>query len=222
MSEQTDRIYERAGFGAATVWGRSPAVLVVDFSYGFTDPDSPLGSDMAAEARNTRRVLDTARETGTLVVFTSIAYDKSLRDGGAWMRKVPTLAQLVEGTRWVELDERLNRQADEPLLHKCGASAFFGTQLTSIFVAHHIDTVLVAGATTSGCVRASVVDAVQNGFQTLVARDCVGDRAADPHEANLFDMGAKYADLVSAEEVIGYLRSNAEQARGNPVARSTR
>lgn len=129
MVEQTERIYERAGFGGSIAWGRAAALLVVDFSCGFTDPDSPLGSDMTAEVSNTRRVLDVARESGTLVVFTSIAYDESLRDGGAWMRKVPSLGRLTAGSRWVELDPELARQPEEPIVYKRAVSAFFGTHL---------------------------------------------------------------------------------------------
>ncbi|MGH3318565.1 MAG: isochorismatase family protein [Streptosporangiaceae bacterium] len=220
MAEDTRRIYERAGFGGAVEPGRTPALLVVDFSRGFTDADSPLGSDMSAEVEATRRVLGAAREVGTLVAFTSIAYEQSLRDGGAWLRKVPSLGQLTVGSRWVELDPRLGRRPDEPIVYKRGASAFFGTHLAGLLVAGQVDTVIVTGATTSGCVRASVVDAVQHGFQTLVIRDCVGDRAVGPHEANLFDMAAKYADLVSAEEAMGYLRS--ERAVGSHASGRTR
>lgn len=214
--EETRRIYERAGFGGPVEWGEIPALLVVDFSIGFTDPASPLGADMTAEVETTRRVLDLARKSGTLVVFTSIAYEASLRDGGAWLRKVPSLGQLTEGSRWVELDPRLGRQADEPILYKRGASAFFGTHLTALLTAHHVDTVVVTGATTSGCVRASVVDAVQSGFQVIVIRDGVGDRAAGPHEASLFDMAAKYADVAFAGEVTDYLRkAKMAQSRGD-------
>lgn len=214
--EETRRIYERAGFGGPVDWGEKPALLVVDFSSGFTDPASPLGSDMTAEVGTTRQILDVARESGTLVVFTSIAYEASLRDGGAWLRKVPSLSQLTKDSRWVELDPRLGRRPDEPVIYKRGASAFFGTHLAALLVAHHVDTVVVTGATTSGCVRASVVDAVQNGFQTVVVRDGVGDRAAGPHEASLFDMAAKYADVTSAKEVADYLRRiTMAQSQGN-------
>lgn len=207
MSGDIEGIYERAGFGGGVEWGVNPALLVVDFSCGFTDPVSPLGADMSTELHQTGRLLDAARVAGAPVVFTSIAYDEGLTDGGAWLRKVPSLGQLRVGSRWVELDPRLKRRPGEPVVFKRGVSAFFGTHVASLLVAHRVDTVIVAGATTSGCVRASVVDAVQHGFHTLVARECVGDRALDPHEANLFDMAAKYADVVSVQEVIDYLHS---------------
>lgn len=204
--ELTKRVYDRAGFGGMVKAGQVPAVLVVDFSYGFTDPASPLGSDMAAAVSGARRVLDAAREAGVLAVFTSIAYVTGAIDGGAWLRKVPSLGQLTAGSRWVEIDDRLGRRDGEPVLYKRGASAFFGTPLVSILLSHGVDTLLVAGATTSGCVRASVVDSVQYGFDTLVVRDCVADRARGPHDANLFDMEAKYASLVGSDEAIEYLQ----------------
>lgn len=207
MAGDIHRIYEAAGFGGGAEWGATPALLVVDFSCGFTDPESPLGAEMSAELAQTGRVLDAARETGAPVMFTSIAYEEGLADGGPWLRKVPSLGRLTVGSRWVRLDPRLGRRPGEPVVYKRGPSAFFGTDVASLLVARHVDTVIVAGATTSGCVRASVVDAMQYGFHTVVPRECVGDRALQPHEANLFDMAAKYADVVSAQEVIDYLQS---------------
>lgn len=205
MAGDIEAVYQAAGFGGDAEWGVTPALLVVDFSCGFTDPESPLGAEMSAAVGHTGRLLDAARETGAPVVFTSIAYEEGLADGGPWLRKVPSLGQLTLGSRWVELDPRLGRRPGEPVVYKRGPSAFFGTDVASLLVARRVDTVVVAGATTSGCVRASVVDAMQHGFHTLVPRECVGDRAAAPHEANLFDMAAKYADVVSAQEVIDYL-----------------
>jgi maleamate amidohydrolase len=188
--------YQRAGFSGAFQVGNRPAILVVDLCRGFTDPACPLGTDAPAEIERTRGVLDAAREAGVLVVFTTISYDETQRRTMAWVRKVPSLAELAVGTRWVEIDPRLAARADEPVVTKTGASAFFATPLAAL---------IVLGATTSGCVRASVVDAVQHGFATFVVPDCCVDRARGPHEANLFDMTAKYADALPAEEVVGQL-----------------
>jgi maleamate amidohydrolase len=196
--------YERAGFTGGFELGTRPAVLVVDFCRGFTDPACPLGSDATAEIGRTRAVLDSARGVGALVVFTTIAYDEGAL-GTTWLRKVPTLGELTAGSAWVDIDPRLGRIDTEPLISKTGASAFFGTPLAALLVSHRVDSVLVLGATTSGCVRASVVDAVQHGFATFVVTDCCSDRAAGPHEANLFDMTAKYADALTAQEVVTYL-----------------
>jgi nicotinamidase-related amidase len=206
--------YDAAGFTGAFALGHRPAVVVVDFCRGFTDPACPLGSDMSEPVARTRRILDAARRRGVPVIFTTIAYDEGARGSTAWLRKVPSLAELVVGSPWVEIDPRLGRLAHESVVSKSGASAFFGTPLHATLVAARVDTVIVTGATTSGCVRATVVDAVQHGFSTFVVVDCVADRAAGPHEANLFDMTAKYADPLTAEEVIGYLTRLPEPLAG--------
>jgi nicotinamidase-related amidase len=181
-------------------------VLVVDYSCGFTDPAATLGSEMTAEIEQTKRVLDTAREAGFPVIFTTIAFDGSHGDGGLWMQKIPSLAELEVGGRWAEIDPRLERSPTETVVVKKGASAFFGTNLASILVSRGIDTVILCGATTSGCIRATAIDLLQYGWPTLVPRECVGDRAQAPHEANLFDIQAKYADVVAVDDAIAYLR----------------
>lgn len=204
---EPDAIYRAAGFTGSFELGKRPAVLVVDLCRGFTDPACPLGTDMDEVLASTRRVLDTARRNDVMIAFSTIAYDAGALKATAWLRKVPSLAQLTEGSPWVDIDPRLSRQPSEPLVRKSGASMFFGTALQPMLVSEGVDTVFVAGATTSGCVRASVVDAVQHGFRTFVITDCVADRKEGPHKANLFDMTAKYADPISSEEVINYLDS---------------
>jgi maleamate amidohydrolase len=203
--DETHHIYEAAGIGHRICRGERPGVLVVDFSAGFTDPGYPTGADLSVEVAQTRRLLDVTRDHGWPVYFTTIAYEPSLRDGGVWLQKIPGMRTLVVGTPPVALDQRLARRPDEPLIVKKGASAFFGTNLAALLAADAVDTLIVCGATTSGCVRASVVDAVQCGFPVLVPRECVGDRAPAPHEANLFDIDAKYGDVVSVEDALGYV-----------------
>jgi nicotinamidase-related amidase len=180
-------------------------VLVVDFSCGFTDPACGLGSDLTAQVEATKRLLDVARAKGLPVVFTTIGFEPSLKDGGLWMQKAPGLAELQIGGPWVEIDPRLERREDETVVVKKGASGFFGTNLASILVSQGVDSVVLCGATTSGCIRATAVDLLQYGWPTLVPRECVGDRAQAPHDANLFDIAAKYADVVSVEEALEYL-----------------
>ena len=203
--ERARETYERAHIGGRVDVGGRPAVVVVDFCLGFTDPACSVGSELTAEVEATRRLLDAARRKGLLVVFTTIAYEPHLVDAGVWLRKMPGLGELVIGSKWVELDDRLGRRENEPLLAKKGASAFFGTNLGAILAAKRIDTVLLCGATTSGCVRATAVDLCQYGYPTLVPRECVGDRAREPHDANLFDIDAKYADVVSLGEALDYV-----------------
>jgi maleamate amidohydrolase len=205
--EEARRVYEEARIGEKVTLGQSPAVLVVDFSCGFTDAACTLGADMTAEVEATKRLLDAARAKGLPVIFTTIGYEQSLKDGGLWMQKVPALAELQLGGHWVEIDPRLEPQEDEPVIVKKGASGFFGTNLASILVSQQVDSVIMCGATTSGCVRATAIDLLQYGFPTIVPRECVGDRAQAPHEANLFDINAKYADVVSLEEAIDYVES---------------
>ena len=208
MSDETARqVYAQAGLGERVTLGRRPAVLVVDFSCGFTDPACPLGSDLTAEVEATRRLLDAARAKGLPVVFTTIGFGASLKDGGLWLQKVPTLGELQLGGRWVEIDERLGRRDDETVIVKKGASGFFGTNLASVLVSQGVDSVILCGATTSGCIRATAIDLLQYGWPTLVPRECVGDRAQAPHEANLFDIQAKYADVVSVQEALEYVES---------------
>jgi nicotinamidase-related amidase len=141
------------------------------------------------------------------VIYTTIGFEASLKDGGLWLQKVPTLGDLQLGGRWVEIDPRLDPQEGETIVVKKGASAFFGTNLVAILNGSGIDTVILCGATTSGCVRATAVDLLQNGWPAIVPRECVGDRAQAPHEANLFDINAKYADVVSLEDALAYVES---------------
>ncbi len=211
--EAAKEVYARAGLGARVTLGTKPCVLVIDFSCGFSDPECPLGSDLTDEIVATRRLLDAARARGVAVVFTTIGFDESLKDGGLWLQKVPALAALQLGGKWVALDPRLGARPDETVIMKKGASGFFGTNLASVLVSQGIDTVILCGATTSGCIRATAVDLLQYGWPTLVPRECVGDRAQAPHDANLFDIQAKYADVVPLEEAIAYV-----ETVGAPVA----
>ena len=208
MSEQTTQeIYERARFGQSVTLGTRPAVLVVDFSRGFTDHECTMGAELTQEVEATNRVLAVAREGGIPVIFTTVGFEPNLKDGSLWLQKVPGLEELIVGSKWVEVDPRLKRREDETVILKKGASAFFGTNLASILVSQGIDTIVMCGATTSGCIRATAIDLLQYGYPTLVPRECVGDRAPDPHEANLVDIQAKYADVVSVEEAVDYIES---------------
>jgi maleamate amidohydrolase len=204
--------YEQKGFAARSGYGRSPAFLIVDFINGFTDPKTPLGGDFAWEINATRQLLDAFRRGKLPVVYTTTAYRKDLRDGGVFIKKVPSLAILQQGSPLVEVDPRIEPLPDEKVITKKYASAFFGTDLDAELRKLGVDTVVMAGCTTSGCIRASVIDSLQNGYQTIVVREAVGDRAVGPHEANLFDMDAKYADVVGLAEVLDYLRQFADES----------
>jgi maleamate amidohydrolase len=212
MSDETTQdIYERARLGQSVTLGTRPAVLVVDFSRGFTDPESTLGSDLTREVEATNRVLTVAREREIPVIFTTIGFEPNLKDASLWLEKLPALEELIVGSKWVEIDPRLERREDETVVLKKGPSAFFGTNLPSILVSQGVDTVVLCGATTSGCIRATAIDLLQYGYPTLVPRECVGDRAEEPHGANLVDIQAKYADVVSVEEALSYLEGIARE-----------
>ena len=207
MSDETREIYERARLGQSVTLGARPAVLVVDFSRGFTDPESTMGSELTREVEATNRLLAAAREREIPVIFTTIGFEPNLKDGSLWLEKAPGLGELIIGSKWVEIDPRLERRDEETVILKKGASAFFGTNLPSILVSQGVDTIVMCGATTSGCIRATAVDLLQYGYPTLVPRECVGDRAQAPHEANLVDIQAKYADVVSVEDALAYIES---------------
>ena len=205
--EEARRIYAKARLGESVTMGSRPAVLVVDFSRGFTDPECTMGSDLTREVEATNRLLAVAREHKIPIIFTTIGFEPNLKDGSLWLEKAPGLGDLLVGGKWVEIDPRLERREEETVILKKGASAFFGTNLPSILVSQGVDTIVLCGATTSGCIRATAIDLLQYGYPTLVPRECVGDRAQKPHEANLVDIQAKYADVVPIEDAMSYLES---------------
>ena len=192
MSDETREIYERARLGQSVTLGARPAVLVVDFSRGFTDPECAMGADLTKEVEATRGLLDVAREAELPVIFTTIGFEENLKDGSLWLEKAPGLAELQVGGKWVEIDSRLGCREEETVIL--------------------VDTIIMCGATTSGCIRATAIDLLQYGYPTLVPRECVGDRAQEPHEANLFDIQAKYADVVSSEDASAYIESVARKS----------
>ena len=215
MSEDLDTNYARAGYHARQVWGTRPALILVDFARAYYEPDSPLyGGEGCVIARdNAARLVAVARETGTPVIWTEVRYQPGGMDGGVFFRKAPPLKVMEHGSPLGDLVEGLERRPEEPMVTKQYPSAFFGTSLAAMLTALGVDTVLLTGLTTSGCVRASCVDAMSHGFVTLVVEDAVGDRADGPHRANLYDMSAKYADLVSTDGAAAYLR-NPQQGDG--------
>jgi maleamate amidohydrolase len=200
-------LYAERGFGRRAGAGERPALVVVDLVEGFTAPESPLWCDADAAVAATARLLDAARETGAPVAFTTVEYDDAgARVAAAFLDKVPALRTLAPGTRWPRVDARVAARPGEPVLQKLFASAFFGTPLSAMLAAHGADTVVVCGASTSGCVRATVVDALQHGYRVVVPREAVADRAAAPHEAALFDIDAKYGDVVGIDDAVALLR----------------
>jgi maleamate amidohydrolase len=195
-------IYARQGFAQSIGVGRRPALVMVDFVLGFTDPEHFGGGNIKPAIDRTVGLLAVARARRWPVAHTRVVYADDGSDAGAFTRKAPGLRKLTETSPLSQIVEELRPAAGELVIRKRQASAFFGTEFASWLLWNQVDTLLVTGCTTSGCVRATVVDAVAYNLRTIVVTDCVGDRAMGPHEANLFDMGQKYADLMTADEVI--------------------
>ena len=194
-------IYARQGFANRTGIGAAPALVVVDFVLGFTDPDKFGGGTIGLAIQRTKGLLALARDKAWPVAHTRVVYAEDGSDCGAFVRKVPPLAGLTETSPLSQIVSELAPVPGELVIRKRQASAFFDTGLAGWLAFRRVDTVIVAGCTTSGCVRATVVDACSHDFRTIVVTDCVGDRAEAPHAANLFDMGQKYADLMSLAEL---------------------
>jgi len=192
-------------FDGKLVPGGRPALLIVDMVMAYLTPGSPLALDGAAALGAAARLADIARGAGAPVIFTNVVYRAGGRDGGLFYRKVPALKVFQEGSILGEFPATLRPHAGELVVTKQYASAFFGTSLASTLRALDIDTLLIAGFSTSGCVRATALDALQSGFAPFVVRDACADRHASPHEANLFDLQAKYAEVIDEAAAAGML-----------------
>lgn len=202
MSEhpETD-IYRRQGMGNRAGFGQAPALIIVDFVEGFTDPAHFGGGNIGGAIEQAVHLLAFARRQGWPVAHTRVVYADDGADAGVFALKAPSLRKLTETSPLSQIVPELSPAPGELVVRKQGASAFFATGLASWLAFRRVDTLAVAGCTTSGCVRATVVDAMQHNLRTICVTDCVGDRAIGPHEANLFDMGQKYADLMTRAEL---------------------
>ena len=192
------------GFAKRVGFGERPAILVIDLIRAFTDPSFPTGIDDPQMIAASRALLDAARAAAVPTVLVGSTYEPARRDAGVWERKL-SHDGMDDGSEGVQFDERLGRAAADMIVWKKYPSCFFGTDLTSRLVALRVDTVLIAGASTSGCVRASAVDACSSGFRTIVVEEAVADRSPLPHIANLFDIEMKYGDIVPLADALAYL-----------------
>jgi len=181
--------------------GVRPALLIVDMINSFTDPDCPLGSEAGDVVEANRKLLHAFREKGLPVVFTTVVYhdDSQAR---VFRDRIPALDILQPGTHWVKVDSRLEPAEGEPVFEKQWASGFFKTGLDEYLRKAGVDSLVVTGLTTSGCVRATAVDGLQHDFKVVIPAEAVGDRNAEAHRANLFDLNAKYADVLDLEQVL--------------------
>jgi maleamate amidohydrolase len=207
VSDQADLAedYERAGFRARLGFGERPAVIVVDVCEAYLDPTSPLYAAVEDVVEAVGRVVDAARLAAIPVIFTRVVYQPGGADGGIFYRKVPSLKIFEAGSPAGEFPDRVRPRDGDVVVLKQYPSAFFGTSLAATLTAKAVDTTIITGLTTSGCVRATALDAMQSGFIPIVVRDAVGDRDERPHEASLFDLDNKYADVVDIDEVLRFL-----------------
>ncbi len=197
-----EQFFKERGFGQTIGFGEKPAVLVLDMLNAFTNENLPLGTDQSAQIKVINKVLKVARQKTIPIFFITIYYDEhDLADAGVWFRKMKGLETLKRGTYEVEIDSRIERLKNEPVIRKKFASAFFGTDLLTRLINLRIDTAILMGCTTSGCVRATAVDAVQYGFRPIVVVDAVTDRSKDAHKQALFDMQTKYADVLCSNDI---------------------
>ncbi len=197
----------RGAFDGSLGFGQSPALILIDFVRAYFDENCSLFAGVDAELASALRIRDAARRAGIPVIYTKVEYQDGGKDGGVFYRKVPALEAFVAGNPLGGWPEGLEPAADELVISKQYPSAFFGTSLAATLTANGIDTLIITGLTTSGCIRATCIDTVSSGFIPIVVGDACGDRHSAPHEANLFDMNAKYADVVDEVTVINHLKS---------------
>jgi maleamate amidohydrolase len=205
MIEDLAADYEAAGFGARLAFGRRPALLVIDVVEAYLQKDSPLYAGVEDARDSNIRLVECARRAGLPVIFTNVTYNAGGADGGVFFRKVPALKAFLPGSPLGAFPAGLAPRADELVVSKQYPSAFFGTSIAPTLHAMGVDTVVMGGFSTSGCVRASALDAMQYGFIPYVVREACGDRDARPHEASLFDLQAKYAEVVSEAEAVALM-----------------
>jgi maleamate amidohydrolase len=206
MSESREANYTGV-FDNRVGYGRRPAVLVIDFINAYTAKGAAFfGQGVVDAVAQTVALLEGARAARVPIIYTKVLYHASGVDGGLFVKKVPALRNLVAGEPLAEIDDKVKPAADDLVIVKNYPSAFFGTSLASTLTNLGVDTLILTGCSTSGCVRAAAIDAIQYGYRVIVPRECVGDRHAEPHDANLFDINAKYGDVVAKAEVLDYLR----------------
>ncbi len=199
-----EALYKDLTFGTRIGFGEAPALILIDYCYGCTDPEFPIGFDQSEEIAQSRRLLEAARAKGIPRIFLTVGYTQGAPDGGMFVEKIPALKTQLMNSRAADIDERLQPHPGEPVILKKYPSGFFGTNLHSLLTSYRADTTVLVGNSTSGCVRATAIDAISSGFRPVVPAECVADRDADVHRNNLFDIASKYADVVPVQEVVDY------------------
>ena len=198
------------GYGNSRIgFGKRAALLIVDFQCLLTDPESPMWGGNAVEKAlsHTARLITVVRELGLKVFYTTVGYRKDGQDMGFWPLKVRHLPICTVGSRWTRIPDEISPIQGEIVIQKRMASAFFGTDLITLLNFHSVDTLILCGGTTGGCVRATVVDAFQNGFRAMVPKECTFDMDTEAYEVNLKDIDKRYGDVMAVDELIQKLRN---------------
>ena len=194
-------------FDGSLLFGKRPALIVIDMVEAYLQPGSPLYAGIEDAVASAARLAAAARQCGAPVIFTNVEYQPGGADGGVFFRKVPALKVFEKGSPLGAFPAALSPEPGDLVITKRYASAFFATHLAATLTSLGVDTLLIAGVSTSGCVRATALDTCQNGFLPFVVRDACGDRHPGPHEANLFDLQAKYAEVISEEAALAHLQA---------------
>lgn len=213
-----DDVFRKQNFGNQIGFGQKAGLVIVDFVVGFADPDMFGGGNIQPAIDKTVELLAAFRKQNLPIAFTRVVYAEDGSDAGFFTSKVPSLRQLTEDNPASQIVPELEPKTGEYIIKKTQASAFFGTNFAPWLVTNSVDTLVITGCTTSGCVRATAVDSVSYNFRTIIARDCVGDRATEPHEASLFDLEMKYSDVIKCEEVIREIETSSQ---GQSIPSST-
>ena len=204
MNKDLDQNY-KAVFNERLGFGKNPAIILVDFVAAYFDENSPLYADVEKALLSAIRIRNKGREKNIPIIYTNVSYQKDGKNGGVFFEKLPVLSCFIEGAKTAGWPSKLDIDPNEIVITKQYPSAFFETCLSKKLNNLEIDTLIITGLTTSGCIRATCVDAISYGFRPIVVKDACGDRHEKPHIANLFDMNAKYADVVSENEVVNFL-----------------
>ena len=206
VSVDTRSRYTTRGYGIRLGWGRRPALIVIDFQRALTEASSQYGHDYDEEIAATVELLSEARRAAIPITHTVIGYSPGSLDANIMLQKIPGMKDFIFGTETTEIDSRVTPLPNEYVIEKRVQSAFFGTMLSTFLTMRAVDTLVVAGCTTSGCVRATVTDAAAYGYRSMVVAEAVGDIAQEPHECSLFDLQAKVADVVPLDEALAEIR----------------
>lgn len=202
-----ESIYQKARLGEKIGWGKRPALIVVDFQKGFTMAESPMGGDMTAEVEATKRLADACRAKNIKCIYTRVGYNKDGSDLTVWSLKAPGLREYTRDHWYYEYDERLGIQDDDILVEKHWPSAYLGTHIVQMLIAMNIDTVILAGCTVGGCLYATAIDSLSYGFRAMIATDACADRSEETKKIFMWNMGMKYGDLFTTDEIIEHINA---------------